>query len=178
MVLDAGPLISGIDLSYLGSSAYCYSSSAIIDEVRNRTARQKVDIFILDGSLKVVDAPPQYSVNIKRKARMSGDLKSLSIADIEILALCLFLSESFKFRFNTTSPKLELITDDYSIENVAALLGIKFYSYKQQGIKSYKKWEIYCPGCHKIYNPDYLGTECPVCGEIMKRRVKKKEKPD
>jgi len=112
---------------------------------------------------------------IEQFAKRSGDLKSLSMNDQGILALCLYLERSYKKQYNNC-PKLTLITDDYSIQNVARLLEISTQSFKYKGIKKYIQWEIYCKTCFKIYNPSMFGKECFVCGDIIKRRPRKRRK--
>ncbi len=63
-------------------------------------------------------------------------------------------------------------SDDYSIQNVAKVLGIPFRSIGTDGIKKVVKWNYQCIGCHKWYKEKL--SECPICGSEMRVCRRKK----
>ncbi|MEM4509064.1 MAG: ribonuclease VapC, partial [Archaeoglobaceae archaeon] len=63
-----------------------------------------------------------------------------------------------------------LVTDDYSIQNVAMALGIEFESVIHPRISKGFKWVRICRGCGRKVESDV----CPICGgETVIRKVKK-----
>ena len=87
----------------------------------------------------------------------------LSETDIRLIARALDEARSGK--------KPVLVTDDYSIQNVALLLGIEVETVIQPGISKAFKWIKVCRGCGRKVTE---GDVCPICGsEVIVRRVKK-----
>ena len=62
--------------------------------------------------------------------------------------------------------KAPLISDDYSIQNVANVLGIECIPMEQRGIKKVYYWKYKCRGCGKVY--DRHIKECQICGKELK----------
>lgn len=178
LVFDAGPLISGIDLFQLGYSNYCVTSFFIIDEeIKSIHSKKNVKSFIDGGVLKVISAPEKYVSLIKTKAKESGDFKSLSECDMQILATSLYLKESALIQFGEHFL-VKLISDDYSVLNLAKILKISADPFRRTGIKNKIKWDIYCPACHKTYDLEKISNLifCSSCGEKLKKKPKIKGK--
>jgi UPF0271 protein len=89
----------------------------------------------------------------------------LSDTDIQLLALAIELKAS------GYTP--QIITDDYSIQNVATQLGIDFLAQTTFGIKRLLEWIRYCPACHKEYPVNSKFKECQVCGTELKRKPRR-----
>jgi UPF0271 protein len=70
----------------------------------------------------------------------------------------------------------QIATDDYSMQNVATLMGIEFKSLATYGIRCLLEWVRYCPACYKEYKIDYISTKCEVCGTVLKRKPRRKIK--
>jgi len=104
--------------------------------------------------------------DIREASRKVGDMRYLSEADFQVLALALEL------KGNGLSPVI--VTDDYSIQNVANKIDVDFTSLMTFGIKFRFKWILYCPACYRKYPPDYKFKVCEVCGTELKRKPKKK----
>jgi endoribonuclease Nob1 len=116
-----------------------------------------LDLLISSGVLVIQD-PVIESINkIIDTAHHTGDIKKLSKADISILSLA--------YQMNKT-----LVSDDYSIQNVAKFLGIKTISLGNKGIVKLRKWKNFCKTCGKQY-PPYI-KECTICGNPTKRKYK------
>lgn len=174
IVFDSGGLIAGIDIYAPEQTIQFFTSFSIIaEEVKSSIVKSRIDSFILSKNLELVEPPDNFYKTVKKLSYQSGDLNSLSENDMGILAVYLFLKDSYIQQFDS-KPDIKLMTDDYSIQNIAILLNIETQSYKQPGIKKYIKWQIYCRGCFKIYSPEFFGKECPICGEKIKRRPQKK----
>ena len=97
-----------------------------------------------------------------QQSKRTGDFKYLSQADIEVLALALQLK--------SLGENPTVVTDDYSMQNVANKLGIEFSPLTTFGIKYRFKWILYCPACRKKYPPDYKPKKCEICGTELKRK--------
>jgi UPF0271 protein len=118
------------------------------------------------GKLTIKNPKSIALSEVKKASRKVGDIRYLSEADLQVLALALEL------KGNGLAPLI--VTDDYSIQNVANKIGIEFTSLMTLGIKSRIKWSLYCPGCYRKYPPDYIDETCEVCGTELKRKPKKK----
>ena len=137
-----------------------------IQELKPGTARTRVETAIGLGFLKVQEPSPAAKARIKTNSTKLGDLPKLSHTDLDLLALCLDL--------NQTGLSSTLITDDYTVQNVAQHLSIPFRSLTTRGIRYKFNWLLYCPACGKTYRPDYAEKACTICGTPLKRKVSKK----
>lgn len=101
-----------------------------------------------------VSSPTKKSLeSVRRAAGRTGDSRRLSPTDAEVLALALDLG-------------YQLVSDDYSIQNAAAVLGIPCRGMEQGGIKEVFTWRARCIGCGRTYEPDV--DVCSVCGSPTK----------
>ena len=108
--------------------------------------------------LRISDCTDKSIVVVKEAARKSGDIGRLSDVDVTVLALALDVSG-------------EILTDDYSIQNVASILNIPYRPVGMQGIKKVEKWNYRCVGCGKWYKEDV--KECSICGHSLRSHRKK-----
>ena len=126
--------------------------------IRFQAAVENEKIFIKqpsEGSLKKIEIC----------AAAVGDTFFLSETDKQLLALALEL------RSPEQNP--QIVTDDYSIQNVARRLGIGFTSLATLGIHRVIEWVRYCPACRRKYPANYASKECTVCGTKLKRKPRK-----
>ena len=107
--------------------------------------------------------PDSWSVEeVKKIARKTGDVYKLSETDLHLLALA--------FEVKSEGKEAVIVTDDYSIQNVARVLGIETDTIVHKGIKEEFKWVRICKGCKRRVEK---GKICPVCGsEVYLVRVK------
>ena len=103
---------------------------------------------------------------VKEASESVGDVRYLSEADMQILALALELKSA------GLDPLI--VTDDYSIQNVANQIGVNFTSLMTYGIRFRFDWVLYCPACRQKYPSDYKFKSCEVCGTELKRKPLKK----
>ncbi len=126
-----------------------------ISDVRFRMAVQS-------GKLNVRIPNSIFLDKVKASATLVGDAYFLSETDLQVLALALEL------RSSGYSPLI--ITDDYSIQNVANEIGIQFSPLVTFGIRKRLHWTRYCPACRKKYSADSKQKACLICGTELKRK--------
>jgi len=64
----------------------------------------------------------------------------------------------------------ELLSDDYSIQNLARVMGVPCRGVDQKGISKVFEWQAKCKGCGKVFSADV--RVCDVCGSETKTRRK------
>ena len=165
LVLDASAFIAGFDPLSIDDEQYSVPEvrrelvSNSLPWVRFRTA--------VDSRRLKVEVPGSRSLKrVKEASKRVGDILFLSDADLQVLALALELKDK---GYNP-----QIVTDDYSIQNVADQLEIEFAPLMTFGIRFRLQWIIYCPACHRKYPSDYRFKSCEVCGTKLKRKPLKK----
>ena len=118
------------------------------------------------SKLRVKKPDNVYLGQVKASSTIIGDVRFLSEVDMEVLALALELKK--------LGENPLIITDDYSIQNVANKLGLDFVSLMTSGIRYRLDWTIYCPACQRKYPADYKPKVCSICGTELKRKPLKK----
>jgi UPF0271 protein len=107
-----------------------------------------------------IHAPSLESVSfVKKTAQKTGDDRRLSTADIEVVALALDINKR-------PNHEAIILSDDYSIQNVASTLNVKFQVILQKGITKKFKWVSRCPGCGRQFHE--TKKICPICGTATK----------
>ncbi len=153
-VLDASAILSGKDFS---SEFELYSSPKIVDELQRGRMKRRL-AFLIESGLRVM-SPSEDTVRTVRKcARDTGDIARVSEADIEILSLAKELDAT-------------LLSDDYSIQNIASKLKVEFKGVAQNGITEVYKWSYRCKGCGRFW--ERMLDSCPVCGSELKTARRK-----
>ena len=136
------------------------------DEIKNNSiSRVRFNIAVESGKVKIKTPQEEYSNKIRVSASKIGDSYLLSETDIQLLALALEL------KMQGEQP--EIVTDDYSIQNVAKQNSIKFYALATFGIRRILEWIRYCPACHREYPINSSFNTCQVCGTELKRKPKR-----
>jgi UPF0271 protein len=154
-ILDASAFYAGIPF---GSSNDCYTTSMVFDEIKHIKKNHEVLETLLETNRLKIRDPDQKAINLAIAAsKNTGDYQQLSKQDLSIIALCIELEG-------------QIITDDFSISNVAKNLGLKISPIMTQGIKDVGKWVHYCPGCRSNHKN---GKECPMCGTPLKKKLLK-----
>jgi len=165
IVLDTSAFIAGFDPLAVPEKQYT------VPEVKKELIAGSMPWMRFNAAIenrKLTVKNPKSSVlqEIQEASRKVGDVRYLSEADLQILALALEL------KGRGLSPLI--ITDDYSIQNVANKIDVEFTSLLTFGIKFRFKWILYCPACYRKYPSDYKFKICEVCGTELKRKPKKK----
>ncbi|MDD5111866.1 MAG: hypothetical protein PHG85_04930 [Candidatus Altiarchaeota archaeon] len=154
-VADASALLHTVfDLR----TAKFLTTNSVAQEVLDENAKARMDAAIQAGRIVVADPDAKSMARAKGAAAETGDLPSLSKADLEVIALA--------FEKNAV-----IVTDDYAIQNTARYLGVKTEPAVQEGISREVKWARKCEGCGRIYDAGKSGP-CPVCGSrLLKKAV-------
>ncbi|HDQ05728.1 MAG TPA: hypothetical protein ENN36_03265 [Candidatus Bathyarchaeota archaeon] len=165
IVLDTSAFIAGFDPLAVPEKQYTVpevTKELIVDSM----PWMRFNAAIENGKLTVKSPKDSFFQDIQEASRKVGDARYLSEADFQVLALALEL------KGGGLSPVI--VTDDYSIQNVANKIDVEFTSLMTFGIKFRFKWILYCPACFRKYPSDYKFKLCEVCGTELKRKPKKK----
>ncbi|MDR3205577.1 MAG: nucleic acid-binding protein [Candidatus Methanoplasma sp.] len=122
----------------------------VVDELR-RHRDGRLDLW--GDLLRISDCTAASVKTVEAAAKKSGDAGRLSPVDVTVLALALDVGGT-------------ILSDDYSIQNVAAILGIDYKGVGMASIKKVEKWNYKCVGCGKWFKEK--SSECPICGSAMK----------
>jgi UPF0271 protein len=161
IVLDTSAFVAGFDPFSIGEEQY--TVPLVRDEIsENSMACLKFKIAEESGKLQVRMPDDDSLRKVKESATSLGDSFFLSEPDTQVLALALQLK--------TQGYAPLVATDDYSIQNVANRLGMKFASLITFGIRRELQWIRYCPACRRKYPADYGSRTCEVCGTQLKRK--------
>lgn len=146
----------------LDSSAFIHEfhvaePTATISEVREELEDESAYRFdAQEGAGMRIHIPDPESIDrIRRAARDGGDHGELSETDVRLLATAFELEGT-------------LVTDDYSIQNVASLLEIDVEPIERDGIDETRHWRFQCQGCGREFDEDE--GRCPICGSDLTRK--------
>ncbi len=159
--MDTSAFIAGYDP--LSVSDEQYTVPTVTEElIANSLPWIRLNAAVESGKLKV-KTPEESSIRrVEESSKTVGDMLYLSEADLHVLALALELKDA------EYSPSI--VTDDYSIQNVANQIGVGFSSLMTFGIRYRLCWILYCPACHHKYPADYKLKKCEICGTMLKRK--------
>jgi UPF0271 protein len=168
-ILDATALISGLDPNVINRNLWTVTE--VIDEIKDSRNRLRIEMAIENKTIKIGRPSLTAIDKIHQTAEKSGDIVALSDTDIKILALALELKDQ--------GHEIVILTDDYSVQNVASRLKIESKAYTTAGIRYEIRWELYCPSC--FHELPWINTKrkqifCEICGTKMKRRPYNKRK--
>ena len=140
-----------------------YTTPRVIEEIKHIKHRlDAVSILVNMQRIKVIEPSHGYTVKAKDYARIYGEYE-LSDTDTSIIALALMLKDRQPYMNN-----IIIVSDDFSIANVAKAIGIDVTFITNKGIRHIIKWIRYCKIC-KIYYHERLRL-CRVCGNELKKR--------
>jgi UPF0271 protein len=131
-----------------------FTVPAVVDELRDIRAKGNFEKWRARG-LSVQPPTDESSRKVIAAAGKTRDITVLSGTDRDLLALALDLGAS-------------LYTDDFAVQNVALVLGIRTVPMLQRKARRIH-WKYRCSGCGRYADHD---GECPVCGAAIKRKLK------
>jgi UPF0271 protein len=131
-----------------------FTVPSVIDELKDIRAKGNFEKWCARG-LRVQSPTEESKKRVISAAGTTKDVTVLSGTDRELLALALDLGAA-------------LYTDDFAIQNVALVLGVKTISLLQRKARRVH-WKYRCTGCGRYADHD---GECPVCGADIKRKLK------
>jgi len=164
LVLDTSAFIQGFNSS--DSNTKLYTTAKVIDEIRDEMARIRAANWGQTGKL-IIETPSENSIQyILSHSRRMGEARSLSETDHSVLALT--------YQLSNKGIEATLLSDDYSVQNLADELGLDYTGMNTIGIKRRFQWIHYCPGCRKQYPEPQPENICPICGTELRRKPGKK----
>jgi UPF0271 protein len=164
LILDTTAFIQGFD----PQAPEMYTVPLVAEEVNDKYALIRIHNAVETGRLHVVEPTQQNREEIEFKAKEMGESHTLSRTDKDVLALGLQLSAE--------GLKPVIVSDDYSVQNMADYLGIKYLGLTTPGIKRRLTWSLYCPGCGRRFIEPLKEFTCPICGTKLKRKPIKMKK--
>ena len=108
---------------------------------------------VLGTQVRVVTPEAAALERVRAASESTGDAHRLSPTDRELLALAL-------------EEEATLVSDDYSIQNLARTLGVPYEPVLTPGIRETWTWTYRCTGCGRTW-PEWHG-ECPICGAALR----------
>jgi UPF0271 protein len=152
-ILDATSFYAGIPFA---SQEQSFTTSLVFEEIKHiKKSHDAVQALIDLDRLKIIE-PDQENIDfVLEKAKSTGDLSELSKEDISVLALCVQL-------------KGELVTDDYTVSNVAKHFNLKVIPIMTKGISKMLDSVHTCPACNKVFEKI---SNCPICGSKLKKKL-------
>jgi endoribonuclease Nob1 len=146
----------------LDSSAFIHEyhtteQTATIPLVREELEDESVYRYdAMEGSGMHVHLPTDETIEtVRRAARELGDLEELSRTDVRLIAAT--------FELDGT-----LVTDDYSMQNVAEKLNVAVEVIAREGISEQRQWTFQCQGCGREF--DERLDRCEICGSELARK--------
>jgi UPF0271 protein len=109
----------------------------------------------LAAGLRIESAPPETLEKVADAALSAGNLGRLSPADLSLLALAM-------------EQQATLISDDFTVLDVAMRLVIPTQTVNQDAPKSTLDFRPRCLGCGRWFDVMPKKEECPVCGSGVK----------
>jgi UPF0271 protein len=161
MVLDTSAFVAGFDPFSVREEQI--APPKVEEEVkRNTMTLLRFSMAVENGRLKIFAPSQEFMNKVKASATSVGDSFFLSETDKQVLALAM------EIKARGDNP--QIVTDDYSIQNVAKQLGVEYVSLVTFGIKRLLTWIRYCPACHRTYPANFKAKECTICGTELKRK--------
>jgi UPF0271 protein len=154
LVLDTSALYYGKDLP---ADYELVVSPGVVRELEREGMKDRLEL-LLATRVKVLSPSKGSLTRVMAESEKTGDARRLSSTDKEVLALALDLG-------------YQLVTDDYSIQNTADVLGVPYKGIEQKEIRDVIQWGSRCVGCGKRFESDV--RECPICGSETKTTRKR-----
>ncbi len=162
IILDASAFIQGYNLS---PEEEYHTVPEVLGEIRDELGRLRYEGARGSGRLRETSPDGRWVAEVEERARASGEAHKLSATDKGLLALGLQLKAA--------GLEPTVVSDDYSVQNMASRLGFRFASQATRGIKRVLEWTIYCPGCRRMFDSPQEDNVCPVCGTELKRKPRR-----
>jgi UPF0271 protein len=167
IVLDTSAFLAGFNPFSVGEDQV--TTPKVEEEIRSNSLIQtRFRTAAESGRLQVREPSEECLEIVEASAIKVGDAFYLSETDKQVLAIAIEAKRS--------NGNPQIVTDDYSIQNVATNLGIAFAPLAAFGIRRLLEWVRYCPACYREYSADCESAECTVCGTELKRKPRKKLK--
>ncbi|MEM0372437.1 MAG: hypothetical protein QXO69_01145 [archaeon] len=125
IVLDSAAFIN----SQILEESEAFTTQDVLNELKDARSRSVADAARAKGSLRVSSASEEMTEYVRMVAREIGALKKLSETDVGVVALAFDLHA-------------KLVTDDFSLQNLAAHLNIEYEGVARGKINEKKKFKV------------------------------------
>jgi len=163
-ILDTSAILSGKPINL--DNVKIVTTPGVSKELKPGGRDYRFYQFLIERGLSILSSSKESINKIKTTSDKTGDASRLSNTDVEILALALDISKD-------DEKEPIILTDDYSIQNVAHVLNIPFEAISQSGITKRFKWAARCRGCGKKFKENI--KICPICGAETKTVISSKK---
>ena len=164
-IIDTSAILSGKPLNI--PQGILLTTPGVSEELTPGGRDYRTFQLLMEKGLQI-HAPTKASLHLVRaRAKETGDDRRLSTADVEILGLAL----DYK---GNPDCEVTILSDDYSIQNVALLLNLRFQGFSQKEITQRYQWISHCPGCKRRFQEPV--DVCPICGTKTRVIINKKKK--
>ncbi len=152
-VLDTSAIYNATDYP---ADITLYSTPGVLRELRRVYRTERAELFV-ETRLRIAEPARGSIEKVREIARRSGDISRLSPTDIEVLSLAVEMGAL-------------LVTEDYSMQNIAEAAGIGFISLYLPPIREFVEWELRCLSCGAPAEGSGA-KECRICGgKLITRR--------
>ncbi|MFQ5909639.1 MAG: NOB1 family endonuclease [Thermoplasmata archaeon] len=131
----------------------------VIRELKRKGMSPGLKSFV-DVKVRIASPSEAAVRRVMEASTESGDSERLSETDLGLLALAL-------------DEDAILLTDDYSIQNLATMLGLCYRGVMFPEITKKVSWRYRCEGCGRRFD-DYSEI-CSICGSKVRTYRKKEE---
>jgi endoribonuclease Nob1 len=163
-IIDTSAILSGKPIAI--TDATILTTPGVSDEFSPGGRDFRTFELLKETGLSIQSPSKAALTIVKQTARETGDDRRLSDADVEIVALALDVNKE-------PEQEATILSDDYSIQNVASTLHIKYQGFLHKGITKKFKWVSRCPGCGKQF--DEITKICPICGTTTRSSLSQKK---
>ena len=162
-ILDTSALLSGKPINTGGFPLI--TTSGIAAELHPGGRDYRAFQLLREKGMSIYEPSATSLARCREAAARSGDIVRLSPTDLGVLAVALDIN---------ADPEQEavVLSDDYSIQNLATILHVKYLGLSQEGITRRIQWVVSCPGCRRRFAEKV--SVCPVCGTKTRMTAQRK----
>ncbi len=124
LVLDSAAFIND---SVFSRDEQCFTVQEVINELKDFKSKHLAEAALASGKLKLSFVNPVSLILVKNVAKEVGSLNHLSDADLKVVALAVQLNA-------------KVVSDDFTVQNLCAHIGLKYEGVLRGEIKKKKKF--------------------------------------
>jgi len=163
-ILDTSAILSGRFLNF--DNAQLFTTDSVSKEINPGGRDYRNFQFLKEKGLTIMSPSKESVIFVKDKSAETGDFDRLSDTDLDILSL------AYQLKNDGKDPII--LTDDFSIQNVAEFLKLRYQGINQKLITKKLIWTCRCRGCGKKFEDNI--NVCPICGANTKKIISSEEK--